>query len=82
MYCDGWIRATHHFSSMCGSSPLNPKVIFYDVHEIYFDDRKINVFWGHQVQYLILKSDYSVHNHPDDNEPNLRLKKLFGNEKI
>ena len=41
-----------HFSSICYYSPLNPQVMFYDGHDIRFDDGALKIVWSHHIQAL------------------------------
>ena len=76
---DGWHKYMSHFSSMCCSSPLNPQVLFYDVHDSHFDDRVLDIICRHNIQYFKLKAGYSMHDQPNDKVPNVKLKNLYGN---
>ena len=71
-----------HFTSMCCSSTLNTQVLFYDGHDIHFDDRSLNILWSHYIQSLIIKSGESMHEQPNDNGPKLKPKNLYGNERM
>ena len=64
---------------MCCSSPLNPQALFYDGYGRNFDDRALNILWSYHIQYLILKSGDSVHDHKNDNGKKLNHNNLYGN---
>ena len=59
---------------------FNTQVLLYDVHEIHFDDRVINILRSHNIQYFILNAGYSVHDHTKYNGPNLKLNNFYGGE--
>ena len=54
-------------------------MLFYDGHGSHFDDREFNILRRHKMQSLILKAGVSVHDHPNDNLPNTKIKNLYGN---
>ena len=35
---DGWIKSKTQFSNVCGASPINNQIIFFDGHNNHFDD--------------------------------------------
>ena len=65
--------------SMCSSSPLNTQVILYDGHDRNFDDRALDILRRHNIQYLILKADDYVHDHPNDISSNMNLNNFYVN---
>ena len=71
-----------NFASMRCSYPLNTQVIFYDGYDSHFDDRALNIICKHQIQTFILKACDSVHDQPNDNGPNMKIKDLYGNVRI
>ena len=77
---DEWHKYMAHFYSMCLYSTLNTQVLLYDVLGNRFDDRVLNILTIHHIQYFILKSGDSFHDHPNDNGPNLKPENLYGNE--
>ena len=64
---------------MCCSSPLNPQVLLYDAHDRHFDDRELDIIRKHNKQSFILKAGVSVHDHPNNKDPNMKLKNVYGN---
>ena len=78
----GWHKSMSHFASMCCSSPLNPQVLLYDGHDIYFDDRALDILFKHNLQSFIIKAGDSVHDQPNDNSPNMKLNNLYGNARM
>ena len=71
-----WLKDTSNFYSMCRYSILNYQVILYDGHFINFDNRAIEILQSYHIQDFILKSSDSVHEQPNNNGTNLKLKKL------
>ena len=79
---DGWMKATILFSRTCGASKLNPQVLFFDVHKNHFDDRATHLLRSHHISPFILKAGNSTSDQPNDNGPNLKLKRYFSIEKL
>ena len=79
---DGWHKSMAHFPAMCWYSILNPQVLLYDVHDIYFDYRALNILHKNHIQSFILKAGDYVHDQTKDNGPNMKLKNLYGNAKM
>ena len=79
---DGWTKAMSLFSRTCGSSKMNPQVLFFDDHNIHFDDRATHIMRSHHIFPFILKSGESNNDQPNDNGPNLRLKRYYGIAKV
>ena len=82
MDCDVWHKSMSRFPSMCCSSPLNPQVLFYDVHSRHFDDRALYILCKHNIQSFILKSGDYVHDQPNNNGPNMELNNFYGNARM
>ena len=57
-------------------------MIFYDVHNINFDDRSLNILWSRHIQSLILKTVDSVHDQSNNNDSNLKIKNFYINARI
>ena len=79
---DGRHKYMAHFPSMCCSSPLHPKVLFYDGHESHFDifdNRSLYIIQRHHIQSFVLNLGDSVHYQPNGNGQNLKLKNLYAN---
>ena len=79
---DGWHKFMAHFTSMCCSSHLNPQVIFYYGHGSYFDDRALYIFCIQNIQYFILKAGDFVHDYPNNNSQNTKIKNFYGNARM
>ena len=48
---DGWHKSMSHFASNLCSSPQNPQVLLYDVHDSHFYDRALEILRKHNIQY-------------------------------
>ena len=68
-----------HFQSMCCHSPINTQVLFYDVHDSYFDNRALDILCRHNIQYFILKEGGYVNDQPNNNSPNTNHNNFYGN---
>ena len=65
------------FSSTCGSSKMNPQVLFFDGHYSHFDDRATHIMRSHCIPPFILKAGDSTNDKPNDNGPNLKMKRYY-----
>ena len=41
MDIDEWLKAMTQSSNICGASPVNNQILFFDGHDIHFDDRAL-----------------------------------------
>ena len=80
MYRGGWHKYMAQFSSMCWSSPLNPQVLLYDVHDSHFYHRQFNIFCKDNIHYFILKAGDSVHDQANYNVPNMNINNMVMQE--
>ena len=78
----GWMKVLSLSNRTCGASKLNPQVLFFDVHKNHFDDRATHLLRSHHISPFILKAVNSTSNQPNDNGPNLKLKRYFSIEKL
>ena len=78
----GQMKAMSLFSRTCGASKINPQVLLFDVHDSHFDDRSTHLLWSQNTPPFILKSGDSTNDYPNDNGPNLNLKKYYGIAKL
>ena len=69
------------FSNICGASPVNKNILFFDRHDIHFDDCALTQMQSKNIKPFILKSGDSINDHPNDNGPNSTLEALFNNSK-
>ena len=64
------------FSNICGTSPVNNSILFFDGNNIHFDNRALIQMQSKNIQHFIPKAGGSINNQPNDNGPNLTLKAL------
>ena len=74
---DGWMKAMSLFIRTCGSSKMNPQVLFFDGHDSHFDDRATHILRSHHISPFTLKTGVSTNDQPNDNGPNLKLKRYY-----
>ena len=79
MYCDGCHKSMSYFAYVCCYSYINPQVIFYDVHDRHFENRSLDILRKHNIHSVILKAGDSVHYHPNNKNPNMKLNNLYAN---
>ena len=77
-----WMKETSLFTRTCGASKLDPQVIFFDGHDSHFHDRATHLFRSQHISPFILNAGDSTNDHPNDNGPNLKLKRYYGIEKL
>ena len=56
---------------------MNPQVLFFDGHDSHFDDRATHIMRSHHISQFILKAGDSTNDQPNDNGPNLMLKRYY-----
>ena len=78
---DGWLKAMTQLSNICGASPVNNQILFFDGHDIHFDDRALTHMQSKNIQPFILKLGDSINDQPNDNGPNSTLKALYNRSK-
>ena len=79
---NGCMKAMSIFSRTCGASKINPQVLFFDGHDSHFDDRATHILRSHHISPFILKAGDSTNDQPNDNGPNLKLKRYYGIAKV
>ena len=62
------------FSNICGASPVNNQILFFDGHDSHFNDRALTQMQRKNIQPFILKAGESINDHPNNNGPNSKLK--------
>ena len=65
------------FSDICGASPVNKQILFFDGQDIHFDDHDLTQMQSKNIQPFILKAGDSINNQPNENGPNSKLKALY-----
>ena len=78
----GWMKAVSLFSRTYGSSKFNQPVLLFDGHDSHFYDRATHLLRSPHISPFILKSSDSTNKHPNDNGPNLNLKRYYGIAKL
>ena len=74
---DVWMKAISLFGRTCVTSKINPQVLFFGGHDSHFDDRATHLLQSHHISPFILKAGNSTNYHPNDNVPNLKLKRYY-----
>ena len=74
---DGWLKSMTQFSNICGASPVNNQILFFDGHDINFGDHSLTKIQSKNFQPFILKAGDSINDQPNDNGPNSTLKALY-----
>ena len=57
---DGWLKAMTQFSNICGASPVNNQILFFDGHDIHFDNRALTQMQSKNIQPFILKAPHDL----------------------
>ena len=57
---DGWLKAMVKFSNICGASPVNNQIIFFDGHDSHFGDRDLTQMQSKKIQPFVLKAGDSI----------------------
>ena len=74
----GWMKAMSLFSRTCGTSKMNPHILFFDGHDSNLDDSSTYILQSHHISPFILKAGYSTNKQPNDNGTKLKLKRYYG----
>ena len=67
----GWLKVMTQFSNICGASPVNNHVLFFDGNDSHFDDCSLTQTQSKNIQPFIPKVGDSINDQPNDNGPNL-----------
>ena len=65
------------FSNICGTSPINNQILFFDGYDSNFDNGALRLIMFKNNQPFVLKSGDSTNNQTNDNVPNAKLKFLY-----
>ena len=68
-------------SNVCGASPVNNQIIFFDGRDTHFDDCTLIHMEHRNIQPFILKLGNYVKYQPNDNRPDAKLKYLYNEMK-
>ena len=74
---DGWIKDINQLSKICGASPVNNQILFFDGNDSHFDDRALTQTQSKNIQTFIIKAGDPINDHPNDNRHNSKLKVLY-----
>ena len=74
---DGWLNSITQFFNVYGASPYNNQILFFDGHNIHFDNGTLWKMVFKSTQPFVLKSCDSINDQPNDNCPNSKLKSLY-----
>ena len=77
MNIDGWLKYMTQFSNICGASPVNNQILFFDGNDSNFDDDALKQMMRKKIRPFVLKLGNSINGHPNDNGPNNKLKSLY-----
>ena len=67
---------------MCCSSTLNTEVLFYDIHDSYFDDSALKILRSNHIESFILKAGEYVNEQSNDNGQKLKINNVHVNERM
>ena len=72
----GWLKSMTQFSNVCGASPVNNKILFFDGYGSHFDDDAPWQVMGKNTQSFVLKEVDYINDQLNDNGPNYKLNSL------
>ena len=76
-----WLKYMTQPSNVCGASPVNNNILFFDGHDSNFNDGALIQIMCKNIQHFVLKPGYSINEQPNYNGPNAKLKSLYNMEK-
>ena len=68
-------------STVCGASPINKKILFFDGYVSKFYDRSLFSLEYQNIKPSILVLGNSGNDHPNNNSPNMKLKWCYNETK-
>ena len=74
---DGWLKPMTRLSNVCGASPVNNQILFFDGHDSYFDNVALRQMMYKNIQPFALKAGDSINDQLNDNVPYSKLKSLY-----
>ena len=74
---DGWLKSMTKFSNICGASPVNNQILFFDGNDSHFNYRALTQMQMKNIHPFILKTGDSINDQTNDNGPNSKLKALY-----
>ena len=66
----GWLNAMVQLFNICGASPVNNHILFFNGHNSHFDNRALKQTQSKNIQPFMLKAGESINDQPNDNGPN------------
>ena len=72
----GWIKSMNQLSNVCGASPINNEMLFFDGHGSHFKNGALIQMMCKNIQPFVLKSGDTTNDHTNGNGPNAKLKSL------
>ena len=66
----GWLKAMTQFSNIYGASPVKNQRIFFDGHDIHFEDHALTKMQRRKIWAFLIKAGESINDQPNDNVPN------------
>ena len=79
---DVWLKTMTQFSNICGASPVNNQILFFDGHESHFENGALRQMTWKNIQPFVLKSGDSINDQPKYNDKNYKLESLYNVAKI
>ena len=64
------------FSNICGASPVNNQILFFDGHDSHFDYVALRKTTYKNIQPFVHIPGDSINDQPNENGPNSKLKAL------
>ena len=61
---DRWLKAMTKFSNICGASPVNNQILFFDGHDSHLGDHDLTQMLSKNIQPFILKAGDSINDQP------------------
>ena len=65
------------FSNICGASPANNQILFFDGHDSHFENRALTQMQSKNIQPFILKAGDSINEQINENGPKSKLKAIY-----
>ena len=78
---DGWLKSMTQFSKICGATPFNNQIFFFNGHDSHFNECALRQTNCRNTQPFLLKEGDPINDQPNDNGPNSKLRSLYNLEK-
>ena len=76
-----WLKFMTQLSNVCGTSPVNNQILFFDGKYSHFNNGALTQMMCKNIQHFFLKSGDSINDQPNDNVPNAKLMSLYNMSK-